>query len=149
MRSKLLPALLLLAVIAGLYACSRIETQKSLARRFSEADGGFVTNHANGWSMPLTTEDLRKVIHAVSTAKKQRGHFDCSPATGYRFFKNTNFLGGFDSCGKLFWVERGPHRGGWRRVVPYFDMTGTLEKMETGLREREIQRIEQSIQSNR
>src|SRR5687767_2538769 len=116
----------LLLAFAGLCACSREENQKTLARRFSGADSAIMTN-AIGQSLSLTAEDARKVIEGVSTARQVKGDPACSPNLWFGFFTGTNFLGGFNACSKLFWVDLGLHPGGWRRVAPYIDTTGTFE----------------------
>ena len=92
-----------LAIFVGLCACSRHDTQKSLAQRLSEADRAIATNWLGepiSGSMPLTTEEMKKVIQAVAIAKKvDQPGLSGTPDMRIMFYKGTNFLGEVRSAG--------------------------------------------------
>jgi hypothetical protein len=81
---------------------------------------------------------VRRVVHAVTTAKQEPDDPSCTPGPWFGFFKGTNFLGGFRACGRLFWVDE-----------PYFDTTGTLELLQARLREEEMKRVMQQMETGR
>jgi hypothetical protein len=114
-------------------ACARQETEKTLARRLSEADRVTIAkNDRQATSaMPLTADEANRLVRAIATAKKESGTVTATQELRIEFFKGTNLLGGFDMGVTVFWIDHGPDpdRPGFRRQTTYSDSTGTLEML--------------------
>ena len=115
-------SLVLLAVIAGLSPCRNKETQKSLARRFSEADRAIASYDMGGGfkaSVTLSAEETKKLITAVANGERIYGSVEATPDMPIQFYKGTNSLGILKTAGggKLFYTTH----------VVYREATGTLE----------------------
>jgi len=127
-------AVALLVVLAGMCACSRQETARTLAQRLSEADRVIIAEKypRQGTSaMPLTAEEANRLIQAIASAKKEIGTVTATPELRVDFFKGTNLLGAFDVGVTVFWIDHGPDAGrpGFRRQATYSDRTGTLKML--------------------
>jgi hypothetical protein len=140
---KVISALVLLIVLAC--ACSQQETQKTLARRLSEADRVTIAGKdQSAFVMPLTPQEAKSLTEAIANAKRERETIDASPELRIGFFKGTNVLGAFDAgAAGVFWIDHGPDPGGppgLRRVATYSDSSGTLQTLgEKFRRERDAQ----------
>jgi hypothetical protein len=115
-------AMVLLVVVAWACACSRQDTQKTLARRLSEADRAIASYDMGGGfkaSMPLTTEETKKLIEAVENGERIHGSVEATPDMPIQFYKGTNLMGILRSGGggKVFWTDD----------AVYKEATGTLE----------------------
>src|SRR4051794_10957748 len=115
----------LVVLVLAVCACSQQETARSMARRRAPAGRVMITNSMRQ-CLSLTTEETTKVIHASATAQRRHEDFSCSPGPWLGFFQGTDLLGGFNACDKLLRVDQGLQPARWRKVVPYFDVTGTL-----------------------
>lgn len=115
-----------LLLIATAVSCGS-SGQKALANRLREADRGIVMDRADSsFSMPVNREDIRKLVQAISTARKESPLIQASVRLRIEFFKGTNLLGAIDVC-----PTGSPNKVGIFGVdgVPYSERTGTLETL--------------------
>jgi hypothetical protein len=116
---------LLLIVVAGLCACSR---QSTLARRIAKADRVIATNRYGGFSISITGEEARRVIQAVSAAKKENPLIEASPDLRIEFFQGTNLLGAVGMCRSVIGIDG----------TSYSDRTGVLEALDDKYRQERL-----------
>jgi hypothetical protein len=121
-KGKVGPVLILGAVM-GLSACS---PQTKLARQFAGADCVVVTNVYHGIGISVTGDEARRVVRAVSSARKLPPETLTSAEVRTEFYRGTNFLGAVLGCGSLF----GNKDGG------YEDESGVFKALDERYREQ-------------
>ena len=119
-RTTQSPVALLLIAVALACGCSR---QKTLADRFSHANRAIVVDRTDSnVTMPLTGEETRNLLRAISASRKESPLIEASAQLRIEFFKGTNFLGAVEASGVgVFGVDG----------VPYSDRSGVLQTLAT------------------
>lgn len=103
----------------ALCACSRQESQHSLARRLGQADRVIVLNSGNGLTKTLKGEELKKIIQAIEAAEKiQAEGLSATPGYTLVFFTAGGIhIATVPTAGVVFWIHK----------TPYQDKTGTIQ----------------------
>ncbi len=119
-------ATLLLIAVAGFCGCSR---QRTLARQIANADHLVVSNVFDGFTISIKGEEAKRVVEAVSTARKESdpGLSTCRELR-IEFFQGTNALGTVEACHALIGIDR----------MHYIDRTGVLEALSEKLRQERL-----------
>lgn len=106
---------LLMAVLplSALCACF---PQKSLAHRLAGADRVSVTNALDGLSISLTGGEVRKVVEAIGSAKKESPLTEAAAGLRLEFYRGAQHLGTVITAYEIFAIDQKPYR----------DTTGTL-----------------------
>jgi hypothetical protein len=83
-----------LAMMAGAFACSPQGVPRNTVRRIREADRAIVTysGFAGEIVKPLAAEETKKLVQAISTARKEDPARSCAVSLQVEFFKGTNTL---------------------------------------------------------
>lgn len=112
-KAKFLVALLSLTAIIVIYLFVSSPLPR-LARRIANADSIVVTISHSPVSIPITGEDVKRVIQAVSFAKRERPPWGMTDSCIYdvkvTFFSGTNPVGKIVSCTSLFMVNGKKYR---------------------------------------
>jgi hypothetical protein len=124
MGRKATCAVALLGVIAGLCACTRQETAKTLARRLSDADRVVFTSGKSA-TVTFTNEQVKRIVEAIEVSEKiplKRGE-EISATVEYHlgFFKGTNCLATVPASYPLFWVGQKPYQDKSESLQAFYD----------------------------
>src|SRR5688572_7016996 len=100
-------SMVLLLLALAFSACSRQETQKSLARRLNEADRVVFTNPLNSSTMTVTNGHVKKLVEALEGSQEipVKKNEALTITSGYtlNFFKGTNRLATIPTSHVIFW----------------------------------------------
>ena len=113
---------LLMVLVLALGGCS---AQKSLAQRLAGADRVIVTNTSDGLGITVTGEQVKKVVEAIATAKKESPVVTAAVGLSLEFYKGVEHLGTVIAAYEVFVVDHEPYR----------DTTGTLKAIYERYRE--------------
>jgi hypothetical protein len=117
MQTKVISTLALLMVLGC--GCSRQETQQTLARRLSEADRVIVLNPADGVTLTIKDEQLKKLVQAIEASRNISEPETLTATPGYTlvFFRSREHLAAVPTGAELiFYIDK----------KAYEDKSGTL-----------------------
>ena len=86
------------------YAWSWVATPRNLARQIAEADRAMVEDGPR--RMVLTGTEVRRLVQAVSSARRDRNNYPAIFSTTIEFYRGTNFLSHIQFQDRLFWAGR-------------------------------------------
>lgn len=118
MRREVISTLALLGVVLGC-GCSRQETQETLGRRLSAADRVIVLNAANGVTLTIKDEQLKKLVQAIGASQKlpASGTITATPGFTLVFFRSHEHIASVPTGAELvFYIDK----------KAYQDRSGTL-----------------------
>lgn len=120
----MITATVLLTLVGWGVACSRDAVPRNIVRRLSDADRAIITHYTSGGEarVPLTPEEIKKLVQAISTAHKGDPGRCCAASLQVGFFKGTNTLGHL--------LASHEHEDGFGFGIDgkvYLDKTGTLK----------------------
>jgi len=107
---------LMLIAVHGLCGCS---PQGRLARQIAKADRVVLTNAYQGFSISVTGSEARRIVRAVSSARKLPPNATSSVEFRTEFYRGTNLLGAVVGCGRGFGVDG----------IGYDDNSGALQAL--------------------
>ena len=125
MKTNVLCAVILLIGTAGIPSgCSK---QPALARHFSKADRVTIVDLSDStFVVPLSEEETARLLHAISTARKESPLLAASVSLNIKFFKGTNLLWKVD----VSETGRPDHLGFFGvHGTPYSDSSGVIEAL--------------------
>lgn len=114
--------ILLLVQVFALTACS---PQKDLAHRLKSSDRVIYAINYENLSISITGEEVKKIIQAIASGKKESPLISASPSFRLEFFKGAEHLASVTNSGSVFWLGH----------TPYSDSTGTLQALYPRLRD--------------
>jgi hypothetical protein len=120
MKAKYVVGLLLVQAVA-LCACS---PQKSLAHRLNGADRVIYAKNHEDFSISVTGDEVKKIVQALASGKKESPLIAASPECRLEFFKGAKHLAAITNSVSVFWIGQ----------TPYSDRTGTLKTLRQRLR---------------
>ena len=106
-KAKYIMAVLLIAVGWGAFYV--YSPQRALARRLKAADHVIFACNVQGYENLSTTvsgTDVRKIVSAIATAKKESPLVEASPAFRLEFFKGARRLASVTNSDLIFWIGK-------------------------------------------
>src|ERR1700690_426834 len=118
-----LPFIVCLIIAAAFCGCS---PQHKFAQRFAEADRVIATNEARAFGIEVTSVEPKKIVEAISSARKQE-NVAATPYLRLEFFKGTNSLGTVYTLEKCVMMKL----DGEKRPATYIDSSGVLQAVDS------------------